>query len=396
MANKVYIIDAIRTPIGNFGGSLKEYSAPKLGSILIKNLLLRYNLQKVAIDGVILGNVLQAGLGQNPARHAALDAELSCNNPCLTVNKVCGSALKAIDIAYRNIASGYGKLYIAGGIESMSNAPYLLKGARWGYKIGDSKIIDEMVTDGLWCPFSNVHMGELTDRMAREFAIFRDKQDEFAFYSHKKAIAAIESGRFLNEIIPVDIKNKKGNIISSFNIDEHPRKDTTPEKLSSLKPAFTKDGTVTAGNSSGINDGAAILLLCSEDKLGELGISPMAQILEITEVGTEPAYFGTAPVYAVKKALKNLDVKIGDIELAEFNEAFAAQSLYVIKNLSIDKDIVNVNGGAIALGHPIGASGARIVVTLAHEMQKRQSSIGIASLCIGSGEGMAIVLKGFK
>jgi acetyl-CoA C-acetyltransferase len=393
---KVYVIDGIRTPIGNFGGALKEYSAPIMGAILIKNLSLKYNLQKVGIDGVILGNVLQAGLGQNIARQAALGAELSCNTPCLTVNKVCGSALKAIDIAYRNIVSGYGKLYIAGGVESMSNAPYLLKGARWGYKIGDSEIIDEMVADGLWCPFSNVHMGELTDRMAKEFAISREEQDEFAFNSHKKAIAAIETKRFTNEIIPVDIKDKKGNVTSSFTTDEHPRKDTTPEKLSSLKPAFTKDGTVTAGNSSGINDGAVTLLLCSEDKLGELELSPMAQILEITEVGTEPAYFGTAPIYAVEKALKNLDQKIDSIELFEFNEAFAAQSLYVVKNLNIDKDIVNVNGGAIALGHPIGASGARIAVTLVHEMQKRQSSLGIASLCIGSGEGMAIVLKRFK
>ncbi|MCL4416786.1 MAG: thiolase family protein [Actinobacteria bacterium] len=396
MANRVYIIDAIRTPIGNFGGALRDYSASDLGSILIKNLSAKYNLQKAAVDGVVLGNVLSAGLGQNPARQAALSSGLSCNTPCLTVNKVCGSALKAIDIAYRNISSGYGWLYIAGGFESMSNAPYLLKGARWGYKIGNSEIIDEMITDGLWCPHNNVHMGELTDRMAKEFSISRQEQDSFAFNSHKKAIAAIETKRFANEIIPVDIKDKKGNIISSLNTDEHPREDTTLEKLSSLEPAFTKSGTATAGNSSGINDGAAVLALCSEDKLGQLGLSPMAQILEITEVGTDPAYFGTSPVYAVEKALKNLELKIGDIELAEFNEAFAAQSLYVIKNLNIEKDIVNVNGGSIALGHPIGASGARIVVTLAHEMQKRQSSIGIASLCIGSGEGMAIVLKRFK
>lgn len=393
---KVYILDAIRTPIGNFDGSLKEYSASILGSILIKNLSDKYSLQKVGVNGIILGNVLSAGLGQNPARQAALGAELSYDTPSLTINKVCGSALKAIDIAYRNISSGYGNLYIAGGVESMSNAPYLLKGARWGYKIGNSEIIDEMVADGLWCPYSNVHMGELTDRMAKEFTISRKEQDEFAFYSNKKAAAAIESGKFLNEIIPIDIRDKKGNIASSLSIDEHPRKDTTIEKLLSLKPVFTKDGTVTAGNSSGISDGAAILLLCSEDKLSELGLSPMVQILEITEVGTEPAYFGTAPVYAVEKALKNLNLKINDIELAEFNEAFAAQSLYVIKNLNINKDNVNVNGGAIALGHPIGASGARIVVTLAHEMQKRQSSLGIASLCIGSGEGMAIVLKKFK
>ncbi|MCL5073694.1 MAG: thiolase family protein [Actinobacteria bacterium] len=396
MANKVYIIDAIRTPIGNFGGSLKEYSAPDLGSILIKNLSVKHNLQKAAVDGVILGNVLGAGLGQNPARQAALGAELSFNTPCLTVNKVCGSALKAIDIAYRNISSGYGQLYIAGGIESMSNAPYLLRSARWGYKLGNSEIIDEVITDGLWCPYNNVHMGELTDRMAKEFSISRQEQDEFAFYSHKKATVAIESGRFTNEIIPTDIKDKSGNVTSSLNNDEHPRKDTTLEKLSSLEPVFTKSGTATAGNSSSLSDGAAVLALCSEDKLAQLGLSPMAQILEITEVGTNPAYFGTSPVYAVDKALKNLELKIDSIELAEFNEAFAAQSLYVIKNLNIDKNIVNVNGGSIALGHPIGVSGARIVVTLAHEMQKRQSSLGIASLCIGSGEGMAIVLKRFK
>jgi len=396
MSNNVYIIDAVRTPIGNFGVSLKDYQAPELGSILIKNLSDKYDLKKVGIDGVIIGNVLQAGLGQNPARQAALNAGLSYNTPCLTINKVCGSALKAIDIAYRNITSGYGKLYLAGGIESMSNAPYLLKSARWGYKIGNSEIVDEMITDGLWCPYNNTHMGELTDRMAKEFNISREEQDEFAFNSHKKAISAIESKRFLKEIIPIDIKDRKGNIVSLFTADEHPRKDTTAEKLSSLKPAFTKDGTVTAGNSSGISDGAAIVLICSEDKIDELGLLPMAQILEITEVGTEPAYFGTAPVYAIEKAIAGLGLKIGNVEIAEFNEAFAAQSLHVIKNLNIDKDIVNVSGGAIALGHPIGASGARIVVTLVHEMQKRQNNLGIASLCIGSGEGMAIVLKRFK
>lgn len=394
--NKIYIVDAVRTPIGNFGGALKEYSAPKLGTILIKNLAAKYDLKKVGVDGVILGNVLSAGLGQNPARQAALGAELDYDTPCLTVNKVCGSALKAIDIAYRNIASRYGKLYIAGGVESMSNAPYLLKNARWGVKIGNTEITDEMIADGLWCPFNNVHMGELTDRMAKEFSISRQEQDEFAFNSSKKAFLAIEGAKFLDETVPVDIKDKKGNVTSIFNIDEHPRKDTTIEKISSLKPAFTKDGTATAGNSSGINDGAAILLLCSEDKLAELGLSPMAQILDITEFGIKPEYFGITPVYAVEKALKNLDLKIGSIELAEFNEAFAAQSLYVIRNLNIDSAIVNVNGGAIALGHPIGASGARIVVTLVHEMQKRQTNLGIASLCIGSGEGMAIVLKRFK
>lgn len=392
---RVYIIDAVRTPMGNFGGTLKEHSAPQLGSILAKYLIEKYNIQKAEIDGVIFGNVLQAGLGQNPARQVALGARLSYETPCTTINKVCGSALKAIDIAYRNISSGYGKLYIAGGIESMSNAPYLLKNARWGYKIGNNQIFDEMVIDGLWCPYNDVHMGELTDKMAKKFEISRKDQDEFAYASHTKAISAIESGRFSNEIVPVNIEDKKGNI-SVFGIDEHPRKDTTIEKLSQLKPVFTPDGTVTAGNSSGINDGAAALLLCSEDKLVDLGLTPMAEILDISEIGTDPAYFGTAPVYAIKKALTNLDLKIQDIELVELNEAFAAQSIYVIKSLNINKEIINVNGGAIALGHPIGASGARIVTTLIHEMQKRQISLGIASICIGSGEGMAIVLKNIK
>ena len=396
ISNNVYIVSGIRTPIGNFGGALRDYSAPELGSMLIKNLINKYNLQKVTIDGVVLGNVLQSGIGQNPARQAAIGAGLSFNTPCVTINKVCGSALKAIDIAFRNLVSGYGKLYIAGGMESMSNSPYLLKCARWGYKLGNSEIIDEMILDGLWCPYNNLHMGELTDRMAKEFAISRHMQDEFAFESHKKALSAIENKRFINEIIPIDIKDKRGNVISLFDTDEHPRIDATIEKLSLLKSAFTKDGTVTAGNSSSISDGAAIVLLCTEDKMIQLGLTPMAQIQEITEAGVKPEYFGIAPVSSVQKALDNLGLKIDNIELAEFNEAFAAQSLYVIKNLNINKNIVNVNGGAIALGHPIGASGTRIVVTLLHEMQKKQSGLGLASLCIGSGESITIILKNFK
>lgn len=393
MAKKVYILDGVRTPIGNFGGSLKNYSAVNLGKLMIKEIVRRNNLGNVVIDGVILGNVLQAGLGHNPARQCSIGAGLSYKIPCLTVNKVCGSGLKAIDIAYRNILSDYGNIYIVGGIESMSNAPYLLQKARWGCRLGNDVAVDEMICDGLWCPYSNLHMGELVDNMAKEFKISREEQDRFSAASHRKAVKAIEEGKFKDEIVPVDILDKKGNIISKFCDDEHPRKDSTIEKLSCLKPAFKKDGTITAGNASGINDGAAMLLLTSDEKVKELNLKVIAEIISISEVGVNPQLFGISPVEATKKALTEANMEISDIELAEFNEAFAAQTIYVLDRLKINKEIVNVNGGAVALGHPIGASGARIVVTLIYEMAKRQNRLGVASICIGSGEGMAIVVR---
>jgi len=390
---KIYIVDGVRTPIGNFGGSLKRYSAVSLGILLIKELIRRNNLESVAIDGVILGNVLQAGLGHNPARQSSIGAGLSYKISCMTVNKVCGSGLKAINIAYRNILSGYGDIYIAGGMESMSNAPYLLKNARWGCRLGNDKIVDEMICDGLWCPYNNLHMGELVDNMAKEYKISRDEQDRFSAGSHRKALKAIKDGRFSDETVPVDILNKKGSTASKFCDDEHPRKDSTMEKLSLLKPAFSKGGTITAGNASGINDGAAVLLVASDEKIEELKLNATAEIVSISEVGVKPELFGISPIEATGKALSEANLEMSDIELAEFNEAFAAQTIYVLDKLKINKEMVNVNGGAVALGHPIGASGARIVVTLIYEMARRQNKLGLASLCIGSGEGMAIIVR---
>lgn len=393
MTKKVYIIDGVRTPIGNFGGSLKSYSAVDLGMILIKEIVKRNNLKNDSANGVILGNVLQAGLGQNPSRQCSINAGLSFKIPCITINNVCGSGMKSVDIAYRNILAGYGDIYIAGGIESMSRAPYLLKDARWGYRFKDNVIIDEMNCDGLLCPYSNMHMGKLADNMAKKYEISREIQDEFSVLSHSKAIKAIKEKKFFEEIIPVNILDKKGVIVSKFNNDEHPREDSTLEKLLSIKPAFSKDGTITAGNSAGISDGAAVLLIASEKMIKKLNLNPVVEIISISDVGVKPELFGEAPVQAVKKILSETNLEINDMELFELNEAFAAQAIFVINKLKINKEIVNVNGGAIALGHPIGTSGTRIIITLINEMVKRKSKIGLASICIGSGEGMAIVVK---
>ncbi len=393
LMKKVYIIDASRTAIANFGGSLKNTGVVKLGTLLIKHLIKKNKVPEDMVNGVIMGNVLTAGLGQNPARQCALGAGLADSTPAFTVNKVCGSGMKAVDIAYRNILAGYGGLYIAGGMESMSNAPYILNGARWGYKLGDSKITDEMIKGGLWCPYNDIHMGSLVDDLATEFSISRKDQDMFSLSSHQKAVKATRSGRFKEEIVPVEYIVKKKETVYLAD-DEHPREDTTLEKLSALRPAFNPEGTVTAGNASGINDGAAALLIASEEAVKRMDLKPLARILSISEVGVKPEYFGTAPIHATEIALKNARLKLKDIALAELNEAFAAQALIVLEKLGIDRDIVNVNGGAVALGHPIGASGCRIIVTLLHEMIKRGSRLGLASLCIGSGEGMATIIEG--
>jgi len=392
LIKEVYIIDAARTPIANLGGSLQNTGAVELGTLLIKHIVKKNKIPKDMIDGVIMGNVLMAGLGQNPARQCSLMAGLSESTPAFTINKVCGSGMKAVDIAYKNILAGYDGLYIAGGMESMSNAPYLVSDARWGLKLGDSRITDEMIKDGLWCPFNDIHMGSLVDDLAKKFNISRKDQDMFSLNSHQKAVEATGSGRFKEEIVPVgcSVKRKK---TAWFTDDERPRKDTTLEKLSALKPAFNPEGTVTPGNASGINDGAAILLIASKEAVKRLGLKPLARILSISEVGVKPEYFGTAPIHATEIALKNARLKLKDIELAELNEAFAAQALIVLKQLKIDKSIVNVNGGAVALGHPIGASGSRIIATLLYEMIKRGNRLGLASLCIGSGEGMATIIE---
>jgi len=393
MKNKVYIVDGIRTPIGNFGGTLKNHSVIDLGTHLINETIKKNNLDKSAISGVILGNVLQAGLGQNPARQCALGAGLDYDTPCLTINKVCASGIKAIDIAYRNILAGYGDLYIVGGMESMSGAPYLSNSARWGSKLGNTTLIDEMIHDGLWCPYNDSHMGVIVDNMAKKFGISRVKQDKFSAKSHIKAIKAIKGERFKDEIAPINILDNKGNIVSKFRDDEHPRKDSTLERLSALKPAFNKNGTITAGNASGLGDCASILLVGSIEKIKELKLKPIAEIITVSEVGVRPDLFGISPIKSTRKALSEANLNIDDIQLAEFNEAFAAQTIYVLDQLKINKEIVNVNGGAIALGHPIGASWARIVVTLIYEMIKRQNKLGLASICAGSGEGMTIIVR---
>ncbi|MCX6384500.1 MAG: acetyl-CoA C-acetyltransferase [Actinobacteria bacterium] len=393
--NNAYVTDAVRTPIANFEGALKDKSAIELGTLLTEKIIKRNNLEGKLLSGLIMGNVLSAGLGQNPARQCALKAGLDLSTPAFTVNKVCGSSLKAIDIAFKDIRGGFGDIYIAGGTESMSNAPYLLNGARRGYKLGDAKIIDEIIKDGLTCPINNLHMGTLTDSMAQEFQISRESQDDFAAMSNAKAIKAIDSGRFDDEIITVDLVGRKGNV-SEFKVDEHPRRDASSGSLGKLKPAFSQNGTITAGNSSSINDGAAALLISSGKYINEYNLKPLAEIIAVSEAGVDPKYFGIAPVEAVKKVLDMAGLTLKEIELIELNEAFAAQSLAVINKLKLDTDIVNVNGGAIALGHPIGASGARITATLLHEMIKRDLTYGMASLCIGSGEAMAIILRRVK
>jgi len=387
----IFIIDTLRTPIGNFGGVLKDMSAVELGSLLVKTMVERNKVPRDSVTGVMMGNVLQAGLGQNTARQCALKAGLAESTPAFTINKVCGSGMKAVDIAQKSILAGCGGLYLAGGMESMSNSPYLIHDARWGYKMGDGRLTDEMIKDGLWCPYNDIHMGSLIDDLAEEYDVSREEQDRFSLESHRRAVEAGDSGRFKDEIVPVGYTGKKGPVL--VECDERPRRDTTLEKLAALKPAFNKDGTVTAGNASGINDGAALLLIASGEAVKKLKYKPLARILSVSEVSVKPKYFGTAPIYASEAALKDAGLKIKDIELAELNEAFAAQSLIVIQRMGLDNGMVNVNGGAVALGHPIGASGARIIVTLLHEMIKRQVRYGLASLCIGSGEGMATVIE---
>lgn len=389
---KVYIVDAIRTPVANFDGALKTKSAVELGTLLVKKIVERNKLEGKLIDGVIMGNVLSAGLGQNPARQCLLMAGLDISIPAFTVNKVCGSSLKAIDLSFKDIKAEFSDIYIAGGIESMSNAPYLLTGARSGYKIGDGRLVDELLRDGLTSPIDNLHMGNIVDELAEELHISRASQDEFAASSNKKAVSAIDTGRFTDEIIPVLLTDRKGNI-TEFKIDEHPRRDNTVESLGKLRAAFSKEGTITAGNASSINDGASALLLSSQKCLDEYGLKPLAEIIAVSETSREPKYFGIAPSDAIVKVLKEANLELKDIELFELNEAFAAQTIAVIDKLQLNPEIVNVNGGAVALGHPIGASGARITVTLLHEMIKRNLEYGLASLCIGLGEAMAIIIR---
>ncbi|WP_415815926.1 acetyl-CoA C-acetyltransferase [Mesobacillus thioparans] len=386
------IVAAVRTAIGSFNGSLKNISAPELGAAVIKDALKQAGVKPEQVDEIIMGNVLQAGLGQNPARQAAIKAGIPESASSLTINKVCGSGLKAVHLAAQAIIAGDAEVVVAGGMENMSQAPYLLKNARDGFKMGDQKLVDSMTSDGLTCAFNDYHMGVTAENLCAKYEIGRGEQDEFAAASQEKAAKAIEEGKFKDEIVPIEIPQRKGDPVV-FDTDEYPKRGTTAEKLGALRPAFKKDGSVTAGNASGINDGAAALVIMSRAKADELGLKPLVVIKGNASAGVDPSIMGIGPVDAVKKALKKSGMTMDQMELIEANEAFAAQSLAVDRELNFNKDILNVNGGAIALGHPIGASGARILVTLIHEMKRRQAKTGLATLCIGGGQGVATVVE---
>jgi len=390
--NNPVIVSAVRTAVGSFGGGLKSIPATALGSLVIKEALARVRVAPEAVDQVVMGNVIQAGLGQNPARQAALGAGLPVNTGALTVNKVCGSGLEAVIIAADRIRAGTAEIVIAGGMENMSRAPFLLREARFGFRLGDGKLVDAMVCDGLWDAYGDVHMGTLTDELARRHGVTRAMQDEFAVRSQQKCAAAQIAGRFKDEILPVEVPQPKGPVVI-FDRDEFPKPDTTVERLAKLKPAFGADGTITAGNSSGINDGAAALVVMSSARAAKLGLTPLAEIMAHGAGGVDPAMMGIGPVPATEQALARAGLKIDAIDLIELNEAFAAQSQAVVRALGIRDERLNVNGGAIALGHPIGASGARILTTLLHEMTRRASRYGLATLCIGGGEGLALIVR---
>lgn len=388
----VVIASAVRTAIGNFGGTLSGVSAVELGSTVIKAAIERAGVNKDLIDEVIMGNVLQAGLGQNPARQALLRAELAQQIPAFTVNKVCGSGLKSVALAAQAIRAGDAKIIVAGGMENMSQAPYLLDSkSRWGYRLGDSTVSDVILKDGLMCAENHYHMGITAENVAKQYDISRQMQDELALSSQQKAITAIQSGAFKNEIVPVTTLIKRKEVI--FDTDEFPKADSTLDGLSGLRPAFDKAGSVTAGNASGINDGAAALVIVEEETAKALGLNILTRIKGYASGGIGPDIMGMGPVPATRKVLENTGLSLKDIDLIEANEAFAAQFLAVGKELGFDADKVNVNGGAIALGHPIGASGARILVTLLHALHQRNKTLGLATLCIGGGQGIAMIVE---
>lgn len=392
MTKEIVIVSAVRTAIGSFNGSLKNVDAVELGSTAIKGALEQAGVKAEQVDEVIMGNVLQAGIGQNPARQAQIKAGIPVTSSALTINKVCGSGMKAVHLAMQAILAGDSEIVVAGGMESMSKAPYVLRNARDGFKMGDQKLIDSMINDGLWCAFNDYHMGITAENVAEKYEVTREQQDEFSAWSQQKAVQAIEDGKFKDEIIPVVIPQRKGDPIV-FDTDEFPKKGSTAEKLAKLRPAFKKDGTVTAGNASGINDGAAALVIMSKQKAEELGLQPLVTIKATASAGVDPSVMGIGPVPAVKKALEKAAISVEDLELIEANEAFAAQALAVGKELGFKNEILNVNGGAVALGHPIGASGARILVSLIHEMKRRNAKTGLATLCIGGGQGVATIVE---
>ncbi|MBG9988285.1 acetyl-CoA C-acetyltransferase [Aerococcaceae bacterium DSM 111176] len=390
---EVVIVSAKRTPVGAFGGALKGLGPVELGVIAVKGAMAEIGLDGKEVDEVILGNVLSAGHGQNVARQVAVNAGLPIETPAYTVNKVCGSGLKTVALAAQSILAGDNDVVIAGGTESMSQAGYVLPGARWGERMGDGKMIDTMLSDGLTDAFNDYHMGITAENIAEKFDISREDQDQLATESQNKAEAAINAGRFKNEIVPVEVPQRKGDPVV-VDTDEYPRAGVTAEGLGKLRPAFKReDGTVTAANSSGINDGSAILIVMSKDKADELGLKPLASIKSYASAGVDPAIMGTGPIPATQKALEKANLTVDDLDLIEANEAFAAQALCVTRGLEMNMDIVNVNGGAISIGHPIGASGARILVTLLHEMDKREVQHGLATLCIGGGQGISMIVE---
>lgn len=388
---EVVIVSAVRTPIGCFNGSLSSFSAPELGSIAIQAALTKAGISPAHVDEVIMGNVLQSGLGQNPARQAALKAGIPKETPSFTINKVCGSGLKAVMLAAQAIIAEDADIIVAGGMESMTNAPYVLEKARWGYRMGDGKLIDTLIKDGLWDAFNDYHMGVTAENIALQYDLTREEQDAVALSSQQKANYAIKEGAFTEEIIPIVVKSKKGDIM--IDTDEYPKSNTTLDVLAKLRPAFSKNGTVTAGNASGINDGAAAVVVMSKEKADELGIKPLGRVISYASAGVDPSVMGLGPIPATQKALCKAKLNMDDIDLVEANEAFASQWLAVSKELRFDTEKVNVNGGAIALGHPIGASGNRILVSLLHALKNRNKKLGLATLCIGGGQGAAMVVE---
>ena len=386
------ILSAVRTPIGKFQGALSPLSAVDLGAIVVREAVRRAGIEAAQVDEVIMGNVISAGLGQNPARQAGLKGGLDNRVAALTINKVCGSGLKAVGLAAQGIQTGDSEVVVAGGMESMTNAPYLLPQLRQGYRLGHAKVLDSMIQDGLWDVYNDLHMGMTAELVAEKYGISRERQDAYAVESHRRALDAIKSCRFSQEIIPVHVPQRKGDPVL-FSTDESPRADTTLDALARLKPAFKPDGTVTAGNAPGTNDGAAALVVASREKAREWGQKPRARVVGQAVSGVDPKWVMMAPVEAVRKLLAKLGWKLEQVDLVELNEAFAVQALAVIQELGLDPEKTNVNGGAVALGHPIGASGARVLVTLLHEMGRRDAQRGIAALCLGGGNAVALAVE---
>jgi acetyl-CoA C-acetyltransferase len=390
----VVIISGCRTAVGKFQGSLADLSAPQLGAVVVREAVKRAGLTSDQVDECIMGNVLPAGLGQNPARQAAIFGGLSPATGAMTINKVCGSGLKAVALAAQAVQTGNSSIVVAGGMESMTNAPYLLPQARKGYRLGNGQVIDSMVHDGLWDIYNDYHMGITGENVAEKYGITREEQDEFAVHSHRKAVAAMKECRFKSQIVPVEIPaKKKGEAPVLFEKDESPREDTTIEVLRSLKPAFKKDGTVTAGNAPGVNDGAAAVVVTSAQRAKQLGAQPMVRIVAQATSGVEPKWVMMAPVDAVRKIWEKTGWRNDDVDLYELNEAFSVQALGVMRELGLDANKVNVNGGAVAIGHPIGASGARVLVTLIYELTRRNAKRGIAALCLGGGNAVAMAVE---